>query len=372
MNDLKNIESLVRPNIRALKPYSSARDEFKLEASTVYRPPSTVHRPPSTVHRPPSIFLDANENSLGGPLDEDFSRYPDPRQISLKIRLAAREQLDPGAIFLGNGSDEAIDLLLRAFCIPEMDNVIILPPTYGMYAVMANIHGAELRYAPLRPDFSPDASAIRRATDSRSKLLFLCSPNNPTGNHLPEKFILEMLETFPGIVVVDEAYNDFSGRPSLTNRLAGFSNLVVLKTFSKAWGLAGLRVGMAFADPYIISILNNIKYPYNLDTATINHVCAALDNANIVEEKTRLIISERQRLAAALEQLDCIEKIFPSDANFLLVKTTGADKIYQFLCHNNIIVRNRSNELHCENCLRITIGTPEENDLLINVLKTLS
>lgn len=241
-----------------------------------------------------------------------------------------------------------------------------------MYAVMSNIHGSELRYAPLRPDFSPDATAVLRATDSRSKLLFLCSPNNPTGNHLPEKFILEMLETFPGIVVVDEAYNDFSGRPSLTNRLAGFSNLVVLKTFSKAWGLAGLRVGMAFADPYIISILNNIKYPYNLDTATINHVCAALDNANIVEEKTRLIISERQRLAAALEQLDCIEKIFPSDANFLLVKTTGADKIYQFLCHNNIIVRNRSNELHCENCLRITIGTPEENDLLINVLKTLS
>lgn len=367
MNDLKNIENLVRPNIRSLKPYSSARDEFKDDGRwTADR--LTVARPPSTVNRLPYIFLDANENSLGSPLDEDFSRYPDPRQMDLKVRLAVREQLSPEAIFLGNGSDEAIDLLLRAFCTPEKDNVIVLPPTYGMYAVMANIHGAEIRVAPLRPDFSPDAAAIRQATDKRSKLLFLCSPNNPTGNRLPEAFIVEMLETFPGVVVVDEAYNDFSGRPSLTNRLAGYPNLVVLKTFSKAWGLAGLRVGMAFADPYIISILNNIKYPYNISASTINHVCNALENAGQVERKILMILSERRRLEAALLQLKCIEKVYPSDANFLLVKTTGANKIYTFLCHNNIIVRNRSSELHCENCLRITIGSPEENEKLINAL----
>ncbi len=356
MSDLKNIENLVRPNIRSLKPYSSARDEFKQE--------------PSTVHGLPYIFLDANENSLGSPLDTDYNRYPDPRQIELKVRLAAREHLIPEAIFLGNGSDEAIDLLLRAFCTPEKDNVIILPPTYGMYAVMANIHGAELRTAPLRPDFSPDAAAIRQATDKRSKLLFLCSPNNPTSNHLPEAFIVEMLETFPGVVVVDEAYNDFSGRPSLTNRLAGYPNLVVLKTFSKAWGLAGLRVGMAFAHPYIISILNNIKYPYNISAASISRVCNALENANQVEEKIQMILSERRCVETALNQLKCIEKVYPSDANFLLAKTTGADEIYTFLCQNNIIVRNRSSELHCKNCLRITIGSPEENEKLINALNS--
>lgn len=356
MKALIDIESLVRPNVRALKPYTSARDEFKLEPADAR----------------PYIFLDANENSWGSPLDEDFSRYPDPRQLSLKMRLAEREQVGPEAIFVGNGSDEAIDLLLRTFCIPEKDNVIILPPTYGMYAVMTHIHGAELRTAPLRPDFSPDPETIRRATDNHSKILFLCSPNNPTGNHLPEKFIQEMLESFPGIVVVDEAYNDFSGRPSLTKRLGEFPNLVVLKTFSKAWGLAGLRVGMAFASPYIISILNNIKYPYNIGAATINLVCHALEKTNEVKEKIRAINSERQRLASALEQLGCIEKIFPGEANFLLVKTIDANKIYQILCDNNIVVRNRSNELHCENCLRITVGAPQENDLLIQALENIS
>lgn len=355
MMTLSDIASLVRPNIRALKPYSSARDEFKLE--------------PSTVHRLPYVFLDANENSLGSPLAEDYSRYPDPHQKALKLRLAEREALAPGSIFLGNGSDEAIDLLLRAFCTPEKDNVILMPPTYGMYAVMANIHGTEARLAPLQPGFSPDAASVRRATDAHSKLLFLCSPNNPTGNHLPEEFILEMLATFPGIVVVDEAYNDFSSRPSFTKRLAEYPNLVVLKTFSKAWGLAGLRVGMAFAHPYIIAVLNNIKYPYNIGTATIQLVEAALDNADQVEAKIQLILSEKKRLEEDLAGLPCIEKVFPSDANFLLVKTTNAVDLYTYLCQNNIVVRNRSGELHCENCLRITIGTPEENTRLIMALK---
>ncbi len=381
MSNLEKIKALVRPNIRVLKPYASARDEFQLGAtayrrpstvdrrpSTVDRPPSTVHRPPSTVHRPPYIFLDANENSMGSPLSEDFSRYPDPHQMSLKTALADREQLSPEEIFIGNGSDEAIDLLLRAFCIPGQDNVIILPPTYGMYAVQANIHGAELRNAPLRPDFSPDAEAVRAATDANSKLLFLCSPNNPTGNHLPEPFVRDMLATFPGIVVVDEAYGDFSDRPTLTKRLPEFPNLVVLKTFSKAWGLAGLRVGMAFANPYIIEVLNKIKYPYNIGAATINQARIALEKADDVQEKIHVLLSERRRLVIELMKLKCIEYVYPSDANFLLVKTTGADNIYQYLCENGIIVRNRSKEIFCENCLRITIGTPTENDRLLFIL----
>lgn len=361
MSQQNKIEALVRPNIRVLKPYTSARDEFKLE-------PPPVHRSPSTVDRPPYIFLDANENSLGSPLNEDFSRYPDPHQMSLKTLLAKREGLSTDAIFLGNGSDEAIDMLLRAFCIPGQNNVIVLPPTYGMYAVLANIHGAELRFAPLRPDFSPDAEAVQAASDANSKLLFICSPNNPTGNDLPEAFIREMLCTFPGIVVVDEAYNDFSVRPSLTHWLPEFPNLVILKTFSKAWGLAGLRVGMAFADPFIISVLNKIKYPYNLGAATIRQACLALENDVSVKEKICTILSERQRLINNLKTLNCIKQVFHSDANFLLIETTDADSIYEYLCSNNIVVRNRTRELHCNNCLRVTIGSPSENNRLIEIL----
>lgn len=361
MNQQNKIEALVRPNIRALKPYTSARDEFRLE-------PSTVPRLPSTVPRLPYIFLDANENSLGSPLNEDFSRYPDPHQRPLKALLAEREGLPADSIFLGNGSDEAIDLLLRAFCAPGQDNVIVLPPTYGMYAVLANIHGAELRYAPLRPDFSPDAEAVQAMRDANSKILFICSPNNPTGNDLPETFIREMLTTFPGIVVVDEAYNDFSSRASLVRWLPEFPNLVVLKTFSKAWGLAGLRVGMAFASPFVISVLNKIKYPYNLGTATIQQACSALKNYASVQEKIRLILSERQRLINNLEKVNCIKKVFHSDANFILIETIDADGVYRYLCDNNIVVRNRTHELHCNNCLRITIGSPTENDRLIDLL----
>ncbi len=346
---MKNIEKLLRPGIAALKPYSSARDEFTGAAS---------------------VFLDANENSLGGPLEEDFSRYPDPLQMPLRQALAALKSVETDQIFIGNGSDEAIDMLMRAFVEPGCDNVVLLPPTYGMYAVQANIHGAEIRRAPLRADFSPDAAAVMAVSDEHSKLLFLCSPNNPTGQCLPDDFILDMLERFPGLVVIDEAYGDFTGRSSWLERLAEFPNLVVLQTFSKAWGLAGLRVGMAYSNAFIISALNKIKYPYNLNTMTIRMVLQALQLPESVQEKVQVLMSERQRLERELPLLPCVEKIFPSDANFLLVRVTDANDIYHYLCEQGIIVRNRDKELHCGNCLRITVGTSEENTRLLSALRS--
>lgn len=345
---MKDIKNLLRPGIAVLKPYSSARDEFTGVAS---------------------VFLDANENSLGGPLDEDFSRYPDPLQGTLRQALAALQSVEPGQIFLGNGSDEAIDMLMRAFVEPGVDNVALLPPTYGMYAVQANIHGAEIRRAPLQPDFTPDAEAVMAATDARSKLLFLCSPNNPTGQCLPDDFILDMLDRFPGLVVIDEAYGDFTGRPSWTRRLHEFPNLVVLQTLSKAWGLAGLRVGMAYSNAFVINALNKIKYPYNLNSITIRLAYEALQKKEVMEEKVRVLMAERRRLEQTLPLLPCVEEVFPSDANFLLIRVTDADGVYAYLCGKGIIVRNRNNEVHCANCLRITVGTPAENDLLLSALK---
>lgn len=344
MNKIKN---LLRPAIAALKPYSSARDEFTGEAS---------------------VFLDANENSLGSPLEENFSRYPDPLQGILREKLSALKSVDPDNIFIGNGSDEAIDMLMRAFVEPGIDNVVLLPPTYGMYAVQANIHGAEIRRAALQPDFSPDPEAVIAVSDAHSKLLFLCSPNNPTGQCLPDDFILDMLGRFPGLVVIDEAYADFTGRPSWTRRIHEFPNLVVLQTLSKAWGLAGLRIGMACSNTFVINALNKIKYPYNLNSATIRLAAEALQNKAIVAEKVKVLIAERKRLEQQLPGISCVEKVFPSDANFLLVRVTNADRIYQYLCSRGIIVRNRNKEKHCENCLRITVGTLEENDLLLSTL----
>ena len=351
MNNLAEILTpLVRPNILALKPYSSARDEA---------PDSTV------VQR---IMLDANENSFGGPLDEDFSRYPDPQQKPLKSVLANMKGIAPDQIFIGNGSDEAIDLLFRAFVTPYKDNVVILPPTYGMYAVQAAIHGAEVREAPLRPDFSPDVEAVKKVTDERSKLLFLCSPNNPTGQCLPEVFVLKMLESFPGLVVLDEAYADFSGQGSWIPRLGAFPNLVVLQTLSKAWGLAGLRIGMAYSNPFVISILNKIKYPYNLNALTIRNGLKALSEPWVVAQKIGQILAERQRLEQALSHLDCVIKVFPSEANFLLLRVKDANGLYQYLAESGIIVRNRSQEINCGNCLRITVGTTLENERLLEVM----
>ena len=352
MNDaVEKIYALVRPNIRSLKPYSSARDEAPTDTSIKA-----------------SIFLDANENSLGSPTDEDFSRYPDPNQRTLKSAIAAIKGILPEQIFLGNGSDEAIDLLLRAFCEPGRDNIILMPPTYGMYAVQANIHGVEIRKAPLQPDFSPDAAAVESVMNSNSKLLFLCSPNNPTGQCVPEDFILEMLGDFPGLVVLDEAYSDFSEKPSWVKRLADFPNLVVLQTLSKAWGLAGLRVGMALANPFVINILNKIKYPYNLSTAAIRLAENALQHEQAMRAKVSRLLAERARLEVLLPQIACVVKVYPSDANFLLIRVTNADEVYRYLSENGIIVRNRSREMHCENCLRITVGTREENDQLLSAL----
>lgn len=339
-----NLERLVRPNILALKPYSSARDEFQGAAT---------------------VFIDANENSLGSPVDTDYSRYPDPQQWALKQSLALQKGVVPEQIFLGNGSDEAIDLLLRAFCEPGRDHIILLPPTYGMYRVQANIDGVDIREAPLGADFLPDAGAIQKVTDEHSKLLFLCSPNNPSGNCLPQAFLRDMLETFPGLVVIDEAYIDFSTQGSALAWLSQYPNLVVLQTFSKAWGLAGLRVGMAFSNSFVIGILNKIKYPYNLSLANIRIATEALEQAETVRKKVALILSERARLETALVRLPCVEKVFPSDANFLLVRTTDADGLYHYLSQKGIIVRNRTRELHCANCLRITVGTPAENEALL-------
>ncbi len=349
MNEAEvKINALVRPNIRALRPYSSARDEFE---------GGDTH-----------IFLDANENSLGSPLDTDYHRYPDPHQKALKDALARLKHIRPECIFLGNGSDEAIDLLMRAFCEPGKDHVIIMPPTYGMYAVQANIHGAGIRLALLLPDFSPDIAAVRAATDEHSKLLFLCSPNNPAGNCLPEDFLLKILGDFPGLVVLDEAYADFSQNPSWVTRLGEFPNLVVLQTLSKAWGLAGLRIGMAFSNPFIINILNKIKYPYNLNSATVQLALKALENEAAMRKKVSVLLSERARLEAALPKIPCVRKVFPGQANFLLVRVTDADAIYGHLLGCGIVVRNRSREMHCENCLRITVGTPEENEQLVKAL----
>lgn len=344
---MMHLEQLVRPNILALKPYSSARDEF---------------------HGMATVYIDANENSLGSPVETDYSRYPDPQQWVLKEGIARLKGVTPEQIFLGNGSDEAIDLLLRAFCEPGRDHIILLPPTYGMYRVQANIDGVAIREAPLTPDFLPEATAVRLATDGHSKLLFLCSPNNPSGNCLPQAFLREMLESFPGLVVIDEAYIDFSTKGTALDWLSEYPNLVVLQTFSKAWGLAGLRVGMAFAHPFVIQILNKIKYPYNLSLANIRIACEALEQAGQVQEKVALLLSERARLERELPTLGCIEKVFPSDANFLLVRTTDADGLYRYLSERGIIVRNRTRELHCHNCLRITVGAPAENDALLAAL----
>lgn len=344
------IENLVRDNIRRLKPYSSARSEFSGTAS---------------------VFLDANENGhdlFGGTLN----RYPDPLQSAVKQRIARIKNVPPDSIFLGNGSDEAIDLLFRIFCEPGRDEAIICPPTYGMYQVQADIHGTPVRRVLLDENFQIRPQAILNESGSplggRGKLLFLCSPNNPTGNLLSPEKVEFLLKNFPGIVVVDEAYGDFSGAPSWSQRLPEFPNLVVLQTFSKAWALAGARLGMAFASPEIIHYLNTVKYPYNVGLPTQRVVLAAFEKqevANVVDQ----ILTEKKRLTAALRNFDFVEKIYPSDANFLLVKMKGSSLIFNYLKQNGVVVRDRSKEPNCEGCLRITVGTEEENTGLLKLLK---
>lgn len=343
-----SLDALIRPNIKKLVPYSSARDEFKGEAS---------------------IYLDANENSLGSPLTKWYNRYPDPMQWAIKEKLSKVKGVASQHIFLGNGSDECIDVLIRAFCEPGIDNIVLVPPTYGMYEVSANINNVETRKVPLTPDFQLDLEGLEAAIDDHTKMVFLCSPNNPTGNSLNREDVEILLNNYFGIVVMDEAYINFSRQKSYVLELEDYPNLVVLQTLSKAWGLAALRVGMAFASTAIIDIMNKIKPPYNINQASQELALKALDEVEQVNEMIRVLVKERTRLEEQLPGIPVVLKVYPSDANFLLVKVTDAKRIYQYLLDKGIVVRDRSNVSLCEGCLRITVGTAAENDALINAFK---
>jgi histidinol-phosphate aminotransferase len=342
-----NLNELVRPNIRDLVPYSSARDEFKGEAK---------------------VFLDANENSFGSPLKKWYNRYPDPLQLQLKKAIAAIKGVDEGRIFLGNGSDECIDILIRAFCIPAVDNIIICPPTYGMYQVSASINDVDVLKVKLTNDFQLDMERLASEINEHTKIIFLCSPNNPTGNSLHRSDIEALLNNYFGIVVIDEAYINFSRYRTFAQELNEYPNLVVMQTLSKAWGLAALRIGMAFASPDIISIMNRIKPPYNINQASQELALEALSNIEQTNAMIRDIVDERSRLETLLKELPVVKHVFPSDANFLLVKVDRPKEIYGYLLTKGIVTRDRSNVELCEGCLRITVGTPGENDMLITSL----
>lgn len=344
MNATFNLDSITRDNVKKLVPYSSARDEFSGSSG---------------------IFLDANEN----PFNTGYNRYPDPHQKTLKGKIAELKGVETKNIFLGNGSDEAIDLLFRAFCEPGKSNVIILPPTYGMYEVAANINDVAVKKVLLRSDFQPDIDGILNAIDNNTRLIFFCSPNNPTANSFQPEVVKEVLEKFNGIVVVDEAYIDFSSQQSFVALLNKYPNLAVLQTFSKAWGMASLRLGMAFADDKIINILSKIKPPYNINGVTQQLALEALEKPEKIKNYISAIIAERARLVSELSMIKIVTHIYPSDANFILVKVDDAKSVYNYLVNENIVVRDRSKVELCEGCIRITVGTKEENDTLLNALK---
>ena len=345
---MKTIQELTRPNIWRLKPYSSARDEYKgVEAS---------------------VFLDANENPYNGP----HNRYPDPLQCELKNELAKVKKVGADHIFLGNGSDEAIDLVFRAFCEPRIDNVVAIDPTYGMYQVCAEVNDVEYRKVLLDEQFCFSADKLLAAADEHTKVIFLCSPNNPTGNDLPRAEIEKLLSSFQGLVVLDEAYNDFSEVPSFLADLEKYPNLIVLQTFSKAWGCAAIRLGMAFASPQIIAVFNKIKYPYNVNLLTQKQAIEMLHRYYEIERWVDMLKEERNRMEKEFARLPCVKKVFPSNANFFLVKVTDAVKIYNYLVGQGIIVRNRHSVTLCGNCLRVTVGTRIENNKLIEALKNFS
>lgn len=345
---MKTIQELTRPNIWRLKPYSSARDEYKgVEAS---------------------VFLDANENPYNGP----HNRYPDPLQCELKNELAKVKKVGADHIFLGNGSDEAIDLVFRAFCEPRIDNVVAIDPTYGMYQVCAEVNDVEYRKVLLDEQFCFSADKLLAAADEHTKVIFLCSPNNPTGNDLSRAEIEKLLSSFQGLVVLDEAYNDFSEVPSFLADLEKYPNLIVLQTFSKAWGCAAIRLGMAFASPQIIAVFNKIKYPYNVNLLTQKQAIEMLHRYYEVERWVRTLKEERGYLEAAFAKLPCTVKMYPSNANFFLARVTDAVKIYNYLVGQGIIVRNRHSVTLCGNCLRVTVGTRIENNKLIEALKNFS
>lgn len=338
-----NLDKLVRPNISKLTPYSSARNEFTGSAS---------------------IFLDANEN----PYNEPFNRYPDPLQREVKKRLAAIKGVKPENIFLGVGSDEGIDLAYRIFCRPGIDNVVAIAPSYGMYEVCADINDIEYRRVSLDDNFNFDPDTLLAATDENTKLLWICSPNNPTGNAYPIEMILKTAQAFSGIVMVDEAYIDFSSKGSMIAYLDQCPNVIVLQTFSKAWGRAGLRLGVAYASPEIIDYYNKVKYPYNINAITQEKAIEALENVAEVKAWVDELLDNRSLLAEALEKMSCVKHIYPSDANFLLIRVDNPDCLYNFLCNQGIIVRNRNRVEKCAGCLRITIGTKDENAQLINAI----
>jgi len=343
-----SINNIIRENIKNLTPYSSARDEFKGEAS---------------------VYLDANENAYGSPLEQQYNRYPDPLQYKVKKRLSDIKGVPPRNIFLGNGSDEAIDILFRSFCNPGVDNVILVPPTYGMYQVSANINDIQVKNVLLTENYQLNMEGIAEAIDQCTKIIFICSPNNPTGNSINRDDIETLLANFNGLIVVDEAYINFSRQKTFIQELTEYANLVVLQTLSKAWGLAGLRVGMAFASEEIIEVMNKVKPPYNINEASQELALKALQNVAQVNDWIKETLAQRDKLVLNLKNFDFVLDIYPSDANFILVKTTDPKAIYNFLVERGIIVRDRSKIDLCEGSLRITVGTPTENDILLNTLQ---
>jgi len=342
-----DLQILLRDNIKRLVPYSSARDEFKGEAK---------------------IFLDANENSFGSPLTKWYNRYPDPLQWKVKEKISSIKNIPVENIFLGNGSDECIDILIRAVCEPGKDNLLICPPTYGMYEVSANINDVAVKKVSLTPAFQLNLQAIEQAIDDHTKMIFLCSPNNPTGNSLIREDVEMILNNYFGLVVIDEAYINFSRQRSFLQELKEYPNLIVMQTLSKAWGLAALRLGMAFASMEIIHVMNKIKPPYNINQASQEIALQALDEIGQVNDMIREIVNEREWLEKELSKLPIVQKIYPSDANFLLVKIVNARAVYESLLDQQIVVRDRSRVELCEDCLRITVGTPSENKILISSL----
>ena len=340
-----DLEKLVRPNIWRLTPYSCARDEYKGKEA--------------------HVFLDANESPYNNP----YNRYPDPLQWEVKLRLAQIKGVRPEQIFLGNGSDEAIDLVYRVFCRPGVDNVVAIAPTYGMYKVCADINDVEYRAVALNEDFSLDADRLLGACGQNTKAIWLCTPNNPVGNCLQAEEIVKVIDAFPGIVVIDEAYGDFAKAVPFRNQLNKFDNILVLNTMSKAWGSAAIRLGMAFASEEIIELMNRVKYPYNVNLLTQRQALEVMNDLGKVNDWLRLILNEREKMLPAFAELPLCRKIYPTDANFFLAKVSDANRIYKYLIDCGIVVRNRNNVQLCENCLRVTIGSPQENNELLKALR---
>ncbi|MBL4643108.1 MAG: histidinol-phosphate transaminase [Flavobacteriaceae bacterium] len=349
MKATSTIQNLIRENIKNIQPYASARDEFTEVNSEL-------------------VFLDANEN----PFENGMNRYPDPQQQKVKQLLSEIKSVSIENILLGNGSDEVLDLIFRAFCEPNKDNIILLPPTYGMYKVLADINAIDVIEVQLTADFQPKTQTILLAANQKSKLLFLCSPNNPTGNSFSRVQVEKILRQFNGIVVLDEAYIDFSEQESWLNRLEEFPNLIISQTMSKAYGMAGIRLGVCYASKEIINVLNSIKPPYNVNALTQQKALDRLNRMDKIQKEIQLIKLQKEVLLKELKQIDFVEEVVPSDANFLLIKVDNPTKRYQQLIEKGIVVRNRSNQPLCENCLRISIGTEKENEQLIKVLRKLS